>query len=183
MDLVFLHGKAASGKLTTGRALSSRLGYPLFHNHLVVDLLTTVFPFGSEPFVRLREEFWLAVLRDAARTGTSTIFTFAPESTLPHGFPERVRRAVEEEGGRVCFVRLRVSEEEQERRVTEPSRAEFHKLGDVNLLRALRAAAGTVEQPPAALEIDTDQSSPEQSADAIVRHFGLQEQEPLSRYR
>jgi hypothetical protein len=27
----------------------------VFHNHLVVDLLTELFPFGSDPFVRLRE--------------------------------------------------------------------------------------------------------------------------------
>jgi chloramphenicol 3-O-phosphotransferase len=57
--LVFLHGRAAAGKLTTARRLSDLVGYPVFHNHLVVDLLTTMFPFGSEPFVLLREQFWL----------------------------------------------------------------------------------------------------------------------------
>lgn len=56
MELVFLHGTAAAGKLSTARALDRLLSYPVFHNHLVVDTLTTVFPFGSEPFVRLREE-------------------------------------------------------------------------------------------------------------------------------
>ena len=48
MDLVFLHGRAAAGKLTTARALEQRLGWPVFHNHLVVDLLTELFPFGSD---------------------------------------------------------------------------------------------------------------------------------------
>ena len=42
--LVFLHGPAAAGKLTTARELSGRLGFPVFHNHLVVDLLTTISP-------------------------------------------------------------------------------------------------------------------------------------------
>ena len=65
MDLVFLHGPAASGKLTVARALEARVGLPVFHNHLVVDLLTTVFPFGSEPFVRLREQFWTSVFAEA----------------------------------------------------------------------------------------------------------------------
>jgi hypothetical protein len=50
VKLVFLHGVAASGKLTTARELESQIGYPVFHNHLVVDLLTTVFTFGSQPF-------------------------------------------------------------------------------------------------------------------------------------
>ena len=44
MELIFLHGTAAAGKLTTARALEAMLGYPVFHNHLVVDALTTVFP-------------------------------------------------------------------------------------------------------------------------------------------
>lgn len=41
MKLIFLHGTAASGKLTTARALEVLLGYPVFHNHLVVDTLTS----------------------------------------------------------------------------------------------------------------------------------------------
>lgn len=91
MELVFLHGAAASGKLSTARALERLLGYPVFHNHLVVDTLTTVFPFGSEPFVRLREEFWLQVFSAAAHTGRSLTFTFAPEATVRPGFPAQVR--------------------------------------------------------------------------------------------
>ncbi len=49
---MFLHGRAAAGKLTTARCLSL-VGYPVFHSHLVVDLLTPMFPFGSPPSVRL----------------------------------------------------------------------------------------------------------------------------------
>ena len=67
MNLVLLHGPAAAGKLTVARALAAHVGYPVFHNHLTVDLLTTVFPFGSQPFARLREAVWLAVLTEAAR--------------------------------------------------------------------------------------------------------------------
>ncbi len=32
MNLVLLHGPVAAGKLTTARAPSTRLGYPVFHN-------------------------------------------------------------------------------------------------------------------------------------------------------
>ncbi|WP_210505209.1 hypothetical protein [Naasia sp. SYSU D00057] len=39
MEMVFIHGPAASGKLTTARALAERTGFALFHNHLVVDAL------------------------------------------------------------------------------------------------------------------------------------------------
>lgn len=182
MDLIFLHGRAAAGKLTIARELSNRVGYPVFHNHLVVDLLTTVFTFGSEPFVRLREQMWTSVFADAARAGTSIIFTFAPDSTVPLGFPRRVQAIVEDAGGRVCFVRLLVSEDEQERRVATDSRREFHKLADVNTLRRTRTADVTAEQPPAQLEIDTDSSDAATAAAAIRDHFDLSPRPPVPRY-
>lgn len=182
MDLVFLHGAAASGKLTTARALERRLGYPVFHNHLTVNLLTTVFPFGSEPFVRLREQIWLSVITDAARTGRSVIFTFAPESTVPTGFPDRLRAGVENNGGRLCSVRLEVSERTQEARITNASRVEAGKLADLDLLRAGRIDQSPVEQPSADLIIDTDKSDPEHSADTIIATFGLRPEEPVVRF-
>jgi hypothetical protein len=156
MDLVFLHGGAASGKLTTARALEELLGYPVSHNHLVVDMLLPIFPFSSEPFVRLREQFWLAVFREAAIAGRSTTFTFAPERTVPEGFALRTRQIVQAGGGRVCFVRLTVDHVEQERRITEPSRREFYKLADLVTRRS--RAEPEAEQPPIDLEIDTTTS-------------------------
>src|SRR5579884_585037 len=181
MDLVFLHGGAASGKLTTARALEELLGYPVFHNHLVVDLLLPIFPFGSEPFVRLREQFWMAVFSEAAIARRSITFTFTPEHTVPDGFPLRAQRVVEAAGGRVCFVRLLVDEAEQERRITEPSRREFHKLTDLATLRRNRAQP-EAEQPPADLEIDTTSSPPAQSAQRIAEHFKLPPQSPTELY-
>lgn len=182
MELIFLHGGAASGKLTTARALEDRLGYPVFHNHLVVDMLTTVFPFGSEPFVRLREQFWLSVITDAARFGRSLIFTFAPESTVQPGFPDRLRAAVEDNGGTLRSIRLDVSPEVQDQRVVDPARREFHKLNDLSVLQAIRAADQPSEQPAADLVIDTDDSPPDRTAATIIEHFGLQPQPVLDRY-
>lgn len=182
MELVFLHGAAASGKLTTASALERLIGFPVFHNHLTVDLLTTVFPFGSEPFVRLREQFWTSVFADAARTGRSITFTFAPESTVHRGFPTRARQVVEAAGGRICFVRLLVSEAEQERRIGTASRGQFHKLTDIDTLRGLRNYRDDVEQPPVDLQIDTDTSVAERSAATIAAHFNLTPQARVGRY-
>lgn len=181
MHLVFLHGRAAAGKLTTARRLSDLVGYPVFHNHLVVDLLTTVFPFGSEPFVQLREQFWLSVFTEAARHGRSLIFTFAPEHTVPDGFPARARAAVESAGGTVCFVQLEVSGAEQERRVADPGRTEFHKIASVQTLRQV-AGQPAAEQPPADLVIDTESTTPEETATLIAASFQLPRQVFEGRY-
>jgi hypothetical protein len=182
MELIFLHGAAASGKLTTARALEALLGYPAFHNHLVVDALTAVFPFGSEPFVRLREDFWLQVFTDAARTDRSLSFTFAPEASVQPGFPARARARVESYGGRVCFVRLVVTEREQERRIGNEDRKQFHKLADLSTLRRLRNDRNRIEQPPVDLEINTDITTAEESAASIANRFRLKPQERLERY-
>jgi hypothetical protein len=179
MKLIFLHGPAAAGKLTTARALEARLGYPVFHNHLTVNLLTTIFPFGSEPFVRLREQIWLSVITDATRTGRSVIFTFAPESTVPWGFPDRLRSAVESHGGRLCSVRLEVSERAQEARIGNASRIEAGKLSSLRVLRAGRQDRSPVEQPAADLVIDTDHSDPATSAATIIRAFALEPEAPV----
>ena len=182
MQLIFLHGPAASGKLTTARALEHRLGYPVFHNHLTVNMLTTVFPFGSEPFVRLREQIWLSVITDAARTARSLIFTFAPESTVPIGFPARLREVVEDNGGRLCSVRLVVSERTQEARIGNASRVEAGKLSDLDVLRSGRSDESPVEQPPAELIVDTESSEPETTAETIIIQFGLRPEPPVIRF-
>ncbi len=51
-NLVFIYGPAAAVKLTTARALGRLTGLPVFHNHLVVNAVVAVFPFGSREFVR-----------------------------------------------------------------------------------------------------------------------------------
>ena len=99
MFVVFLHGPAASGKHTIGTLVSEATGLPLFHNHLTVDLATTLFEFGSEPFVSLREAIWLSSFRTAAEAGQSFLFTFHPESTVRPEFIHRAEEAVRAAGG------------------------------------------------------------------------------------
>ncbi len=86
MDLVFIHGPAASGKLTVARELSRLTGLRLFHNHLTVDAVTAVFDFGTEPFILLREQIWLSIFREAAQRNASLIFTFTPERSVRASF-------------------------------------------------------------------------------------------------
>src|SRR5579875_4195630 len=186
MRLVVLHGRAAAGKLTVARELSGLVGYPVFHNHLVVDLLTGVFPFGSPPFVELRERWWLDVFDGAARADRSLIFTFAPEATVRPGFPGRVDQTVEAAGGTVSWVRLRVSDHEQERRVALPGRREFHKLADVATLRQVASASAlagrAVEEPPVDLDVDSELHPPADAAGLIVARLSLVAQPAAERY-
>src|SRR6266498_2479079 len=99
MKLIFLHGAPAVGKLTIARELARLTGFRLFHNHLTVDLVSSLFPFGSEPFIRLREQIWLAAFAEAARDNVSLIFTFNPESTVRECFVQDAIDVVAAAGG------------------------------------------------------------------------------------
>ena len=171
MQLIFLYGPVAAGKLTVARELAGRLGYALFHNHLIVDAVAAVFPFGSPAFVRLREQFWMETFLAAAADQRSLIFTFAPEPTVATDFPKRVQDAVEAAGGSVVFVALTVPPEEQDRRLNAPSRSAFGKLTSLDLLHSLRAQFDVAmdAMPAPLLTIDTAQTGPAEAADAIVR--------------
>ncbi len=170
MKLIFLYGPVAAGKLTVARELARITGLPLFHNHLVVDAVGAVFPFGSESFVKLRERFWMETFTEAAGAQRSLIFTFAPERTVAPDFPHRVQALVEAAGGQVCFVQLTVSGQEQERRIADPSRARFGKLMSRDLLRELRPMfeACLAAMPAPQIVIDTDTATPEAAARQIA---------------
>ncbi len=174
-QLIFIHGPAAVGKYTVARELQALTGFKLFHNHLVVDALQAVFEFGSEPFIRLREPMWLAVLHDAAAAGISVIFTFAPEVTVSERFIAEAVDAFEREGGAVKFVALTCAEAIQDARVEDPSRAAFAKLRSAPILRELRAK-GLMDYPALpdhGLTIDTGMTSPGDAARKIVDYFAL----------
>ena len=174
MRMVFLYGPPAAGKLTVARELAQLTGFALFHNHLVVDAVGALFPFGSEPFRRLREQWWLAAFDEAARAGRSLIFTFAPEPTVAAEFPLRAREIVEAAGGRVVFVRLDVSADAQERRLVAEDRAAHGKLRSVELLRSLAPAlAGSLAAMPApTLVVATDEVTPGEAAQRIAARLG-----------
>jgi len=175
MELIFIHGPPASGKLTVARELARRTGYRLFHNHLTVDLLLAVFDFGSDPFVRLRERIWTDVFREAALSRRSLIFTFNPEATVRGDLVNVTLHAVGSAGGRVRFVELVCPEEEIEQRLELASRASMTKLRSREEYRRLRAAGAFAypELPAAELCIDTSEIEAAEAAELIQDRLGL----------
>ncbi|RJG52742.1 shikimate kinase [Sphingobium terrigena] len=168
--LLFLYGPAAAGKLTIARIVADRTGLALFHNHLIVDAVAALFPFGSPEFVRLRERFWIEAMVSAIDAGQSLIFTFAPEPSVAPDFPQRLQAQVEAAGGKLCFIALTVAADVQDDRIADPGRAAFGKLRSLDLLRAIRADCDRcmAAMPVPSLTLDTGLMSPEQAAERIV---------------
>ncbi len=167
MKLIFLHGLPAVGKLTIARELATLTGFRLFHNHLTVDLLLSIFDFGSEPFIKLREEIWLSVFREAAQQDRSLIFTFCPERTVSEQFIQNTIEAVATFPGEVIFVELTCAKQELERRMVNPSRLNSGKINSLTRYQEL-SAQGVFEYPAiVGRTFDTTNFSPIETAQFI----------------
>jgi len=178
MKLVFLYGLPGVGKLTVARELSKLCGCRIFHNHLVVDLVNSVFEFGSEPFVELREAIWLAVFSKAVAAELEClIFTFAIDRTVQKSFIGNVQSVIEGNShGEVLFVELTCSPEELERRIADPSRRKFAKLNSVTQFRELQESGAFVDPgiPAAQLVVDTTDLPAVEAAKLITSKLGLE---------
>jgi predicted kinase len=172
--LVYLYGPPACGKLTVAGRLAELSGYRLFHNHLTVNAVRSVFDFGTEPFDQLVRQLRLDILRTAASAGIDVIFTNNSAWRDPDGrarfaaFAESVKRSTEEGGGSVLFVRLTAPLEILEERVGDESRLEHGKLSDVGRLREMVADLDQTSLYPGDLVIDTSQVTPDEAARIIV---------------
>jgi hypothetical protein len=176
MKLVFIYGLPATGKLTVAHELATITGYKLFHNHLVVDLLLSIFDFGSPPFVQLREEIWLSVFDQACRTQLpGLIFTFAPEPTVRSNFVEEALRVVATGQGEIDFIELVCPLHELKRRIDSPSRLQYQKLTSLSLFEQLHASGDfdATHMPKPTLSIDTSLCTPLQAATQMVNALDL----------
>ncbi|MGA2559673.1 MAG: AAA family ATPase [Terracidiphilus sp.] len=176
MKLIFLYGLPATGKLTVAHELAAITGFKVFHNHLVVDVLLTVFEFGSPDFVRLREEMWLSVFDAAGRsTLPGLIFTFNPENTVRPEFIANAKNTVEAAGGEIEFIELTAPLDELKRRMGSLSRLQFKKLSSVELFEELHneGAFEVSYMPKPTLTIDTGENQPPRAALQIARKLNL----------
>ena len=179
--LIVLHGLPGVGKYTVGKQFCDEsksinqadkdkqaknkngIGrFKLFHNHLVVDSLLSIFPFASKPFIELREKHWLQIFEQSCQhyvnenskdesksNGTAPtscdydgiVFTFLFEKTvnLQSFFPKVLEIFEKKYNGKVFFVELVCDNNELlERMQSDKRKKDFGgKLTDVKLFNTL----------------------------------------------
>lgn len=109
MQFVTIFGPPAVGKMTVGHELAKLTGFKLFHNHMTVEPVLDIFPFGSPPFGRLVNEFRRRVIEEACDAGLpGLIFTYvwAIEDERDKALVQSYLDIVESRGGEVHFVEL-----------------------------------------------------------------------------
>jgi shikimate kinase len=175
MRLVFIYGPPASGKLTVAVELAKLTGFRLFHNHVSIQFVQSIFEFGTKTFWRLTGKYRLEMLDEAAKEGIDTIFTFVYSKGEDDRFVKNVLRRVRTHGGRVCFVRLYCDKEELIRRAKVSQRKKMGKVGTEKMLSDLFRKHNLDLEIPfrKSLSIDTTNQSPRNVAKSIARQYRL----------
>jgi hypothetical protein len=175
-------GPAAVGKMTVGQALAASTGYELMYNHRVVDLVTSVFPFGTPPFHKLARAFTAQMLDTAAVEGVRLIVTHAMVLSHP-----TARELVDSfaspfiaRGGDVYFaelsaplaVRLQRNETENRRRHKDVSWATPERLTEMEGWGRWNSNSD-FPYPEQHFVLDNTTLSPEEAAESIKARFRL----------
>ena len=138
MDLIFLYGPPAAGKLTVAKALSELSGYKVFHNQLSIDLSLELFEFGSEEFKELSEAIRSKVFEISVRKKEGKlIFTFCYAHPIDLSYVNNIIDIFEKCGNKVYLYQIICGEEMLLKRVSEPSRSEHKKINSADKLKQI----------------------------------------------
>ncbi|MBI2611664.1 AAA family ATPase [Candidatus Gottesmanbacteria bacterium] len=177
MNIIFLYGPPGVGKLTVGQKLSQLTGYKLFHNHLTVDLVYSLFDFKTKPFIELRDKIWMLVFSKAKEERINgMIFTFAPEDSVPMDFIPRLIKLIEDGKDKIYFVKLICTPEELMKRILNPSRQKYFKdTKTVNVDKFYKRDYLIPENVlKRTLHIDNTNLEPDFGAKKIINHFQIE---------
>ncbi|MBK6922879.1 MAG: hypothetical protein IPH07_36165 [Deltaproteobacteria bacterium] len=184
MALVLIFGPPAVGKMAVGLELERLTGLRLFHNHMAVDPVLQLFPFGSAPFQRLVGEFRHRVFEEVASSDLpGLIFTYvwALDDPKERDAIDRLTGIFGARGSPIHYVELEAEQSVRLHRNETPLRLQEKKSKrDLARSRARLLAgdakhqlntAGNFFYPDDHLKIDNTLLEPPAVAELIVRHF------------
>ena len=176
MKLIIIHGPPAAGKLTVANEIAERTGFKVFHNHLSIDYVRSVFEFGSPDFWRVIERVRFPVIAEAAIQNIDLIHTFCYGFGVDDDHFAGLISSAEDNGGEVHLVLLRCDDEERRKRIGNESRVKIGKLTDPDSVG--RSALDLTSPYPGreTLILDTTDTSAPETAERIIDYFGLQPQ-------
>jgi hypothetical protein len=181
--LVILFGPPAVGKMAVGKEMARLTGMRLFHNHMALEPVLQLFPYGSPPFERVVRQFRNAVFEEAARAdGPGLIYTcmWDLDDDEMNRYIDWVVSLFERQGATAGFVELSASLEVRlQRNRTELRLAEKPSKRDLDASEARLLAnesrrlnsTGDFPYPDRHLLLVTDTMTAEQAAATIVQRL------------
>ena len=175
MNLLFIYGPPAVGKLTVAQEISKLTDYKILHNHSTIDLLDSIIPFGSKNFFKLNSKLRILLFEAAAKENTNVIFTFCYSNPHDNKFIKKCIRSVERYNGKLYFVHLYCKEEELYKRVSKRNREKFNKLKNACDLKIALEKWNMFSKIPfvKSLSINNTNIPPQKAAQIIKNHYRL----------
>lgn len=176
MNLIFIYGPPASGKLTIAKELASLTGYSVFHNHQTRDIVHELYPDTLDENYELVHKLRLDIFEYAAQNETNLIFTFVFDDADDTLFVDNAIKAVESANGSVLFVETTATNDVLLDRVDNESRKEHRKLTNKSKFEEILSSSPYVSIPhEGVLKVDTGTMSAKESAALIADHYKLAE--------
>jgi len=175
MLMVCLHGPPGVGKLTVGRHLEEQTGFILIHDHLTIETAAAVFSFAAPGFSELRSKLFSTLVDAACSTQRGIIVTHADDVFWRPSFSEILSACSEKRRYAISRAFLRCARNEHEHRISNPERARYQKITDIERLDQL-IRAGEFEPTQVApddLLIDTTKQSASEVAATIALSLGI----------
>ena len=176
MKLIFIYGAPAVGKLTVANEIAEQTDFKVFHNHLSIDCIKPIFPFGTKSFGKLIDLIRVETIAEAARVGQNLIHTFCYAKDSDDNYVAQITKTVESNGGEVCFVLLTCEQNELEKRILEESRKQFGKANNREILHEILDKYDLFSPVPEreSFQIDNTNLSPAAAARSIIEHYKLE---------
>ncbi|HCP09011.1 MAG TPA: hypothetical protein DIT25_04405 [Candidatus Moranbacteria bacterium] len=174
MQLVFIYGSPAVGKLTVAEELTRKTDFKLFHNHRSVDLVKSVFDWGTEEFSHLNRKIRLDVFEMAAKKGISGIvFTYCFRPGRNEDFIRDVIKVVEKYQGEIHFIYLHCDENEMYKRAEHKSRKKSKIRSAEEIKKYVHLWGKISKDITESFEINNTDLSPKKAAQMIIEECGL----------
>ena len=176
MNLLFIYGPPAVGKLTTASLVAARTGYKGLHNHLAFDIAASLFEPFSPPFRKTLQQVRMLGIGAGIDGGLSgIILTMCYDHPRDNEIVDELHSVVRFHGGRVQLVHLVCGIQELKKRVVSPERSLFKKVTNPEKLDAILQRWNlftSIENHPG-LRIDNTLQTAEAVAEQIIRHYGI----------
>jgi hypothetical protein len=175
MNLIYLHGPPAAGKLTIARELLRVIPGRLLDNHASIDFGRTLFEFGSPEFWQFVHQLRLVAVQHAVLSDIpNLIYTscYSDPDDRPHF--EELQGTLAANQGRLIPAYLFADTNTLNQRVSNPDRLERRKLTSLEGLASALATWNIAPVPHGdCMHINTASQSAVESAALIIEHFGL----------